>query len=99
AATWSGEQVTVMLATSRNREQVGRHHGGERTEDSDLGWQTVDGPAAEASVRRLRQRIFTRACLTPHRPTAEGQDQPTCHAADCLLARRVVGAGRITWGD
>jgi RNA-directed DNA polymerase len=38
--------------------------GANGPEDEALEWRSVDWPRVEGDVRRLRQRIFTEACLS-----------------------------------
>ena len=70
-------------------------------EDVDLGWRQIDWRACEASVRRLRQRIFTASQAGDLKRVRNLQKLMLCSRANTLVSvRRVTerNAGRLTAG-
>ena len=58
-----------MTDDSGTEGQVGRHGTAvvNGPEGDDLDWLSIDWQQVEDDVQRLRQRILTRACLSPVR--------------------------------
>ena len=70
-------------------------------EDANLGWRQIDWRACEASVRRLRQRIFTASQAGDLKRVRNLQKLMLCSRANTLVSvRRVTerNAGRLTAG-
>jgi len=70
-------------------------------EDANLGWRQIDWRVCEASVRRLRQRIFTASQAGDLRRVRNLQKLMLCSRANTLVSvRRVTerNAGRLTAG-
>jgi hypothetical protein len=66
-------------------------------EDDALGWRQVDWRAAEADVRRLRQRIFTAPPPRANRPrlARAGRRAPAGPGRTRAIAAR--GSQRVIW--
>ena len=70
-------------------------------ENANLGWRQIDWRACEASVRRLRQRIFTASQTGDPKRVRNLQKLMLCSRANTLVSvRRVTerNAGRLTAG-
>src|ERR1035437_2292754 len=70
-------------------------------EDANLGWRQIDWRACEASVRRLRQRIFTASQAGDLKRVRNLQKLMLCSRSNTLISvRRVTerNAGRLTAG-
>ena len=70
-------------------------------EDANLDWRQIDWRACEASVRRLRQRIFTASQAGDLKRVRNLQKLMLCSRANTLVSvRRVTerNAGRLTAG-